>query len=97
MNLARRITGPAKSIVINGLVRERLTSPRILENIGIEKILMLLVNCCILSPQTFLPSLKPQKEDYSSCDSMVHLIALDSSWELGLTDDTGVGTCRQAL
>jgi len=78
MNLARRITGPAKSIVINGLVRERLTSPRILENIGIEKILMLLVNCCILFSQIFLPSLKPQKEDYSSCDSMVHLIALDS-------------------
>jgi hypothetical protein len=78
MNLARRITGPAKSIVINGVVREQLTSPRILENIGMEKIVMLLVNCCRLSPQTFLPGLKPQKEDYSSCDSMVHLIALDS-------------------
>ena len=42
-------------------------------------------------------SLEPQEEDSSSCDSMVHLIALASSWELGLTDDTGVGTCRQAL
>jgi len=49
-----------------------------LENIGMEKIVMLLVNCCILFPQIFLPSLKPQEEDYFSCDSMVHLIALDS-------------------
>jgi hypothetical protein len=50
-----------------------------------------------ISDQTFLPSLKPQEEDYSSCDSMVDLNALDSLSGPGLTDDTRVGTLRQAL
>ena len=50
-----------------------------------------------ISDQTFLPSLKPQEEDYSSYDSTVDLIALDSLLELELADDTRVGTRRQAL
>jgi hypothetical protein len=39
---------------------------------------------------------KPKDEDYFSCD-IDYLIALELSRELRLTDDTGIGTRRQAL